>query len=230
MVRDVGDAVDERAVEVEHQTARIAKHRRTVHVRYHEHMRALVLLVVGDLGGPRAGARAGRRRASRERDDAALGGRFVARRSSRSRRRHAGAQAVGFGGLELAARFRIRPAIEVALAFERAGNQGISTGGSSSEFRYRFMAERPWTPFALAALGVMSAADKTGTDTEKKGRGALRIGGGIERRFGAWGIEATLRLVGIGENKQVMDVTTAGQELARYSSGAELVIGGTFYF
>ena len=145
--------------------------------------------------------------------------------------KHAGAQAVGFGGLELAARFRIRPAIEVALAFEGAGNQGISTAGFFAEFRYRFMAERPWTPFALAGLGVQSAADKTGTDTEKKGRGALRIGGGIERRFGAWGIEATLRLVGIGENKQVMDVTTRGQELARYSaSGAELVVGGTFYF
>lgn len=145
--------------------------------------------------------------------------------------KHAGAQAVGFGGLELAARFRIRPAIEVALAFEGAGNQGISTAGFFAEFRYRFMAERPWTPFALAGLGVVSAADKTGTDTEKKGRGALRIGGGIERRFGAWGIEATLRLVGIGENKQVMDVTTRGQELARYSaSGAELVVGGTFYF
>jgi hypothetical protein len=145
--------------------------------------------------------------------------------------KHAGAQAVGFGGLELAARFRIRPAIEVALAFEGAGNQGISTAGFFAEFRYRFMAERPWTPFALAGLGVVSAADKTGTDTEKKGRGALRIGGGIERRFGAWGIEATLRLVGIGANKQVMDVTTRGQELARYSaSGAELVVGGTFYF
>ena len=81
----------------------------------------------------------------------------------------------------------IRPAIEVALAFEGAGNQGISTAGFFAEFRYRFMAERPWTPFALAGLGVQSAADKTGTDTEKKGRGALRIGGGIERRFGAWG-------------------------------------------
>jgi len=145
--------------------------------------------------------------------------------------KHAGAQAVGFGGLELAARFRIRPAIEVALAFEGAGNQGISTAGFFAEFRYRFMAERPWTPFALAGVGVATAADKTGTDTEKKGRGALRIGGGIERRFGAWGLEATLRLVGIGENKQVMDVTTRGQELARYSaSGAELVVGGTFYF
>jgi len=145
--------------------------------------------------------------------------------------KHTGAQAVGFGGLELAARFRIRPAIEVALAFEGAGNQGISTAGFFAEFRYRFLAERPWTPFALAGLGVVSAADKTGTDTEKKGRGALRIGGGIERRFGAWGLEATLRLVGIGENKAVMDVTTRGQELARYSaSGAELVVGGTFYF
>jgi hypothetical protein len=142
-----------------------------------------------------------------------------------------GAEAVGFGGLELAARFRIRPAIEVALALQAAGNQGISTAGIFAEFRYHFMAERPWSPFACAALGIASAADKSGTDTEKKGRGALRLGGGIERRFGALGIEATLRLVGIAENKEVMAVTTRGQELARYgASGAELVIGGTYYW
>ena len=145
--------------------------------------------------------------------------------------KHAGAEAVGCGGIELAARFRIRPTMEIALAFEGAGNQGISTAGFFAEFRYRFLAERPWTPFALAGLGVVSAADKTGSETEKKGRGALRIGGGIERRFGAWGLEATLRLAGIGENKEVMTVTTRGQELARYgASGAELVLGGTFYW
>jgi hypothetical protein len=156
--------------------------------------------------------------------DLALGGQSLTAKDP-------GAQAVGFGGLELAARFRIVPAMEVALAFDAAGNQGIGLAGFLAEFRYHFMAERPWTPFVLGGLGIVSVADKTGTETEKKGRGALRVGGGIERRFGAWGLEATLRLMGIGENKQVMDVTTRGQELARYSaSGVELVIGGTFYF
>jgi hypothetical protein len=142
-----------------------------------------------------------------------------------------GAKAVGFGGIELAGRFRIRPPIEVALALEAMGNQGISTAGIYAEFRYRFLAEQPWNPFALGSLGVASAADKNGTDAERKGRGSLRIGGGIERRIGNVGIEATLRLVAIAQDRSVTVVTTAGQQLARYGdSGVELLIGAGYYF
>jgi hypothetical protein len=142
-----------------------------------------------------------------------------------------GAQAVGFGTLELAGRFRLRPSIEFGLDLNLGGNQGISTGGFYLEFRYRFLAERPWNPYALFDLGVASAADKTGTDTEKKGRGSFRIGGGIERRIGNFGIEATLRLTGIAENTKVLTVQTRGQQLARFGdSGAQLVIGGSYYF
>ena len=143
----------------------------------------------------------------------------------------AGAQSVGFGVLEIAGRFRLRPAIELALDLNAGGNQGISTVGLYLEVRYRFMAERPWNPYALFDLGIASAADKTGTDTEKKGRGSFRIGGGIERRIGSFGVEATLRLIGIAENRSVTAIQTRGQELARYGdSGAELVIGGSYYF
>ena len=143
----------------------------------------------------------------------------------------AGAKGVGFGVIELAGRYRIRPAIELALDLNAGGNQGISTAGLYAEFRYRFMAERPWNPYALFDLGIASAADKTGTDTEKKGRGSFRIGGGIERRIGNFGVEATLRLIGIAENRGITSVQTRGQELARYGdSGAELSIGGSFYF
>jgi hypothetical protein len=142
-----------------------------------------------------------------------------------------GAKPVGFGGLEVAGRFRIRPSIEIALAFAAAGNQGIGTAGFYAEFRYRFLAERPWNPFACGSLGVASVSDKNASDPEKKGRGSLRLGGGIERRIGNFGIEATLRLIGIGENTAVMTVQTRGQELARYGvSGGELVVGGSYYF
>lgn len=142
-----------------------------------------------------------------------------------------GAQAVGFGTLEAAARLRIRPAIEVALALSLAGNQGIGAAGLYVEGRYRFRAERPWSPFAALSLGIASVADKTGTDTEKKGRGSLRLGGGIERRIGNFGVEAAVRIVTIGENTQVMTVQTAGQQLARHGvGGGELVVGGSFYF
>jgi hypothetical protein len=143
----------------------------------------------------------------------------------------AGAKGVFFAGIELAARFRIRPAVEVALAFAAAGNQGIGLAGFFVEGRYRFQAERPWNPFVLVSLGVEQVSDKTGSSVEKQGRGALRIGCGIERRFGAWAANATFRIVGIGENKSVMVDTTAGEKLSRYSaSGGELVLGGTFYW
>jgi hypothetical protein len=142
-----------------------------------------------------------------------------------------GSKPVGFGGVDIAARFRIRPSIEVALAFAAAGNQGIGTVGFYAEFRYRFLAERPWNPFACGSLGVASVGDKTGSETERKGRGALRLGGGIERRIGNFGLEATLRLIGIGENTAVMTVQTAGQRLSRYGvSGGELVVGASYYF
>jgi hypothetical protein len=141
------------------------------------------------------------------------------------------AKPVGFGGLELAGRYRIRPTIEVSLAFSAAGNQGIGTVGFYLEGRYRFLPERPWSPFAGLSLGVASVGDKTGNETERKGRGALRLSGGIERRIGNFGIDATLRLVGIAENKDVMTVVTAGQRLSRYGvSGGELAIGASYYF
>jgi len=142
-----------------------------------------------------------------------------------------GAKSVGFGVLELSGRFRLRPAIEFAFDLNAGGNQGISTAGLYLEFRYRFMAERPWNPYALFDLGIASAADKTGTDTEKKGRGSFRIGGGIERRIGNFGVEATLRLIGIAKNTSATVLQTQGQQLAHYGdSGAELVIGGSYYF
>jgi len=156
--------------------------------------------------------------------DLALGGTILKAKTD-------GAKGVFFAGLELEARFRIRPPVEIALAFDAAGNQGIGLVGFFVEGRYRFNVERAWNPFVLVSLGVMQVADKTGSSVEKQGRGALRIGGGIERRFGAWAAQATFRLVGMGENKSVMTDTTAGEKLSRYSaSGGELVVGGTFYW
>ena len=156
--------------------------------------------------------------------DLALGGTILKAKTD-------GVKGVFFAGLELSARFRIRREVEVALAFDAAGNQGIGLVGFFAEGRYRFNAERPWNPFVLVGLGVESVADKTGSSTEKQGRGAVRIGGGVERRFGAWAANATFRLVAIGENKSVMTDTTAGEKLSRYgTTGGELVFGGTFYW
>lgn len=147
---------------------------------------------------------------------------------------HGDKQKVTFGMLELAARFRIRPAIEVSLALRGGGTDGdISLGGLYADFRYRFRAEQKWNIYAFAGLGVMAAAQKMATDAEKKGRGSLRLGGGLERRFGAFAADVELHLVGIGENKNAPEPvmpSTAGQ-LSRYGlSGGSLMIGVTYYF
>jgi hypothetical protein len=146
-----------------------------------------------------------------------------------------GAPDVTFTMLELGGRYRIRPAIELALTLAAGGAMKgqFSTGGLWVDFRYRFMAEQPWNVFALIGLGSVGVSGKDAADVDRKGRGALRLGGGVERRIGAWGIAAELRLWGAGENKDVpaVDPPTTAYQLARYGvSGASLMLGGTFYF
>ena len=146
-----------------------------------------------------------------------------------------GAQNVQFAGLELGGRFRYRPAIEFALSLVLLGSKGdIGSGGLWADFRYRFYAERPWNPFALVGLGVQSAAGKNDGDTATKGRGALRLGGGIERRFGSFAAFAELKLVSIAHNPDVVEPATGISNqylLERYGDGGlELSLGGTYYF
>jgi hypothetical protein len=149
---------------------------------------------------------------------------------------HGEKQKVTFGMLELSARFRIRPAIQVGLVLTGGGTAGdISLGGLYAEFRYRFRVEEKWNLWAGGALGSMGAGQKKATDDEKAGRGSLRLGGGLERRFGGFAVDVQLHIVAIGENKKAPDPdpvtpTTAGQ-LSRYGlSGGSLMIGVTYYF
>ena len=145
-----------------------------------------------------------------------------------------GATRTGFGLLELSGRFRIRADIEVALTLGGSSHDNVSTGGLYADFRYRFLAARPWTVIALAGIGAESIGDKDGTDAEKKARGSLRLGAGVERRFGHFALEADLRLFAIAENKDVVmtsQVIDNAYELARYGvSGASLTLGATNYF
>ena len=146
-----------------------------------------------------------------------------------------GAPHVGFGVVELAGRFRIRRDLEVALSFVGGGAMKgeLTTGGLYVDARYRFRAEQPWNVFALAGLGVVSVARKDGSDVEKKGRGSLHLGGGVERRFGAFALAAELKLVAIGKHAAVPPVEppTLSYEMARYAvSGASLTLGATYYF
>jgi len=146
-----------------------------------------------------------------------------------------GSSNVQFAGIELSGRFRITPAIEVAASLLAGGSKGdLSTGGVFADFRYRFFPESAWNLYVLAGLGAVSAGSKNGSDAEKRGRGALRLGVGGERRFGHLAVYAELCAIGVGENKDVGAQTTqqlVDYELERYAlSGGALVVGGTYYF
>jgi outer membrane protein with beta-barrel domain len=145
--------------------------------------------------------------------------------------------AAGFGTLGAAGRFRITPAIELALGLALGGGElhdtKLSTGALYVDFRYRFLAENEWNVFALAGLGVASIAGKMATDDEKRGRGMLRLGGGVERRFGALAVDATLRIVGIAEHADLPlpDSPDTGFDYAHLGvSGLALAIDGVYYF
>ena len=148
-----------------------------------------------------------------------------------------GAQNVDFGELELAARFRLRPELELGASFFGGGSKGdLSAAGFYADVRYRFLADRPFNVFATGSLGVAAVAGKNATDTEKAGRGSLRLGAGLEYRF-AFGLalEAQLRLVAVAENKKVPSLggapLTVQYELERYGlGGGSLVIGAVYYF
>lgn len=142
---------------------------------------------------------------------------------------------IGFTTFELAGRFRIRPAIEVALALNGAGafSGNFASGGLGADFRYRFMAEESVNFYVLGGIGVQAAAAKNAPEVETKGRALFRIGGGAELRYNPIALSADLRLYGIAENPDVPDAvpSTTRYEIARYSvSGIQLVFGATYYF
>jgi len=147
-----------------------------------------------------------------------------------------GAPKVPFGVIEVALRLRVVPVFELGLSFTGGGaSEGdLTTGGLYLEGRYRFLAENPWNLFALLSLGVASVAPKEGSsDTERQGRGSMRLGGGIERRFGAFALEATLRLVGIGKNEEVPLAAppTNDNAMTRLGvSGGTISLGALYYF
>jgi hypothetical protein len=145
-------------------------------------------------------------------------------------------EGTGFGVLGLAGRFRLRPAMELALGLAFGGSSrdavDLSMGALYGEFRYRFRAEQPWNVFVLGGLGVGSIARKGGTDAERKGRGMLRLGGGVERRFGSFALEATLAGIAIAEDTDVpaIGAPDIGDAFARYGvSGLALTLGATYY-
>jgi len=149
--------------------------------------------------------------------------------------RTSGADNTSFSVLELQGRYRIRPAIEVGLMLFGGGSSGnLATSGLFADFRYRFMADRPWNLYALAGLGVVAASDKTDPSGDQKGRGAFRVGAGIERRFRHLAVQAELRVVGVASNSSAQMqsfVITQGWLLESSKlGGGSLTLGASYYF
>ncbi|HEX5059297.1 MAG TPA: hypothetical protein VFV99_08060 [Kofleriaceae bacterium] len=146
------------------------------------------------------------------------------------------AQRTEFGQFELAARYRIRAPIELGLALHLAGSKDISAGGLYVDFRYRFLAEQPLNLYGLAGLGVLAVAHKDASDDARQGRGSLRLGIGGEYRWNWFALILEVRLVAVGENKDLGALPPGTPEpvdyqLSRYSlSGASFALGANFYF
>lgn len=146
-----------------------------------------------------------------------------------------GLDPVTFGMAELAGRYRFMPNVEVGVTLVGGGAMkgDASMGGLYIDGRYRFLAERSWNPYAYLSLGIVSVArDEGAMDDEDAGRGSLRLGAGLEKRFPRFGVHADLRFVAIGENKDWDRVgTNTDALLAKGSlSGVSLTFGGTVYF
>ncbi len=144
-----------------------------------------------------------------------------------------GGSKVGFQQLELAGRFRIRPAIEIGLALHLAGSKDIGAGGLYADVRYRFMAEQKLNVYVLGGLGVLAVAHENATEQAKQGRGSLRVGVGGEYRWNWFALIAELRLVVVGENEDLGPTMTetVDYQLSRYKlSGGSLAVGANFYF
>jgi len=141
-----------------------------------------------------------------------------------------------FGQLELAGRYRITVPIELGLALHLAASKDISAGGFYVDFRYRFRAEQPLNVYLLGGLGILSVAHKDSSDDAKQGRGSLRFGVGGEYRWNWFALILELRLVGVGENKDLGALPPGSTEpvdyqLSRYKlSGASFAMGANFYF
>ena len=147
------------------------------------------------------------------------------------------AQTTDFGQVELAIRYRVRKAIELGLALHAAASKDIGAGGFYFDFRYRFRAEEPLNVYALASLGVLGVGHNDASEEARQGRGSLRLGVGGEYRWSWFALILELRVVGVGENKDLADdpmrppVEPVDYQLSRYKlSGASLAIGANIYF
>lgn len=143
---------------------------------------------------------------------------------------------IHFTTLELSGRYRILPALEGAVTLVAGGassGTNLQEGGFFVDARYRIKPASAWNGIVDAGLGALSMASPNAINADRKARPAIRIGGGVERRFGALGISASLFIIAVGANMSSTDSgpNMTANQLARESlGGGGLTLCGAYYF
>ncbi len=153
---------------------------------------------------------------------------------------------------ELALRFRATLHLELEATLAGGSEKqdgGDQVSGFALTARYRFQPEHRWNWWLSGGVGVLGVVPDGATDQEKSDatREELHAGIGLERRFHRFALQAELRAIVTGPSKGESDGTTttmptAGRTPASMpppndpsttpngESGAQLTIGGSFYF
>jgi hypothetical protein len=143
---------------------------------------------------------------------------------------------LNLGGSELALRFRATPHLEVQAAFGSA-RESHDPNSAMTDYhaqlttfevalRYRFLPDRPWNVSVFGGLGTA----QLDSDAERgQQRPMIVMGGGVERRFGRFGVHAELRIVALAA-QMISTLIEPPDPYVDQMSGGQLVLGGSFYF
>jgi hypothetical protein len=140
-----------------------------------------------------------------------------------------------FGQIGLSGRLRITPVWELELALE-GGNSSASQlafGGVWLDVRWRPVPDTRWQGYLVAGIGSATASGTSPTDAERKGRGAGRIGGGIERWLGNFVLALELRGIAVSDNSAVTPSSSPsdGSRFAKDTvHGVSVSLGAAYYF
>jgi len=147
-----------------------------------------------------------------------------------------------FGGGGLAVGYRLAPRWVIAAVLEGAHEQ-LENGEPGDHHLSLFTVEAQFHPRPRArwdwylSAGLGGAAIAVGEDENAEvvqSGGAFTFGGGIERKFGHWGIGAQLRAIGLAledvEPTDAARMTTTPEEEPIALSGGAFSISGSYHF
>jgi len=150
-----------------------------------------------------------------------------------------------FNIAEIGVRFRATRRLEVFLAFA-GGRQVVDgeTGDLATDLvtlgaRFNFRPEHRWNWFLLAGFGsTLIAHHETPEEVrDDLRRGHVMFGGGVERRFQRFALQAELRAISIAEDDEMTVAVEPGvgggattTPASTKLGGGQFTLGGSFYF